>query len=92
MAHVEFTAHLSDLFPTLGKEPLHIEATSVAALIDALEARQPGISFYLCDELGRLRRHVNIFVNGEMVIDRPRLSDRLESSSSVFIAQALTGG
>lgn len=92
VASVEFTANLRSLFPTLGSEPLHIHADTVSALVQELERRQPGIAFYLCDERGRLRRHVNVFVNGEMIIDRPRLSDRLHADSNVFIAQALSGG
>jgi len=92
MARVEMTAHLKTLFPALAQEPLVIDADTVASLVQILEQRTPGIAFYLCDELGRLRRHVNIFVDGEMIIDRPKLSDRLKRESVVFVAQALTGG
>lgn len=92
MARVELTSHLKTLFPALGPGDLTIEADTVFALIDELDAQHPGIKFYLCDEMGRLRRHVNIFIDGELIIDRPRLSDRLEATSSVFIVQALTGG
>lgn len=92
MAHVELTPHLKTLFPALSEGTLTIEADTVLALIDELEVRYPGIKFYLCDERGRLRRHVNVFIDGELIIDRPRLSDRLAATSSVFIAQALTGG
>lgn len=92
MARVEFTAHLKTLFADLKEAPLQLDAASVAALVEALEQRNPGIAFYLCDERGRLRRHVNIFVDGEMVVDRVRLSDELDAASDVFIAQALSGG
>lgn len=92
MARVELTSHLRTLFPALSENPLLIEADTVSSLIEKLEAQNPGIAFYLCDELGRLRRHVNIFVDGEMIIDRPQLSDRLKNTSLVFVAQALTGG
>lgn len=92
MARVETTAHLKTLFPSLAEEPLDFDADTVASLIQMLEERFPGVAFYLCDELGRLRRHVNVFVDGEMIIDRPQLSDRLHSKSVVFVAQALTGG
>ncbi len=92
MARVEFTAHLSSLFPALGEGPRKITADSVRELVSELERSTPGIAFYLCDERGRLRRHVNVFVDGEMIVDRPGLSDRLDESSVVFIAQSLSGG
>lgn len=92
VAQVELTQHLPTLFPQLRGGPHHIEATTVAELVAALDRLAPGVAFYVCDERGRLRRHVNIFVDGELVVDRQRLSDPLEPSTRVFIAQALSGG
>jgi len=92
MAQVQVTQHLKSLFPQLGAAPLSLEVATVAELVAELERRQPGIAFYICDERGRLRRHVNIFVDEEMLVDRNRLSDRLAPTSRVFIAQALSGG
>jgi hypothetical protein len=92
VSQVEFTQHLPTLFPSLRGGPLQVEAATVAELVTALEALAPGVAFYICDERGRLRRHVNIFVDGELLVDRQRLSDRLEPSTRVFIAQALSGG
>ncbi len=92
MARVEFTAHLQTLFPQLARGPLSVDVSSVRDLLGELERLAPGVAFYICDERGRLRRHVNIFVDGEMIIDRPNLSDRLQPNSQVFIAQALSGG
>lgn len=92
MAVVEFTAHLKTLFPVLGGGPLSLTAATLAEAITELDRKAPGVAFYICDELGRLRRHVNIFVDGEMIVDRQRLSDRLSDDTRVFIAQALSGG
>ncbi len=92
MAQVEFTRHLPTLFPQLGREPLSLDGATVADVVQALEAIAPGIAFYICDERGRLRRHVNIFVDDEMLVDRRELSDRITESTHVFIAQALSGG
>lgn len=97
MASVRLTRHLVTFFPQL--EPLadrqrreQIPAQTVAELVGALEARAPGLTFYLCDELGRLRPHVNIFIGDERVRDRHRLSDPLAPDSEVTILQALSGG
>jgi molybdopterin synthase sulfur carrier subunit len=92
MAVLEWTSHLKTLFPVLGDGPLALRAETVAQVISELERKAPGIAFYVCDELGRLRRHVNIFVDGEMIVDRQRLSDRLGDETRVFIVQSLSGG
>lgn len=92
VAVLEWTSHLKTLFPVLGNGPLSVRVETVAEAISELERTAPGIAFYVCDELGRLRRHVNIFVDGDMIVDRQRLSDRLGDETRVFIAQALSGG
>jgi sulfur-carrier protein len=92
MATVELTKHLHQFFPALAQRELAVEATTVAEVVRALDELVPGIGFYICDERGRLRRHVNIFVGEESVADRARLSDRVEPSSRVLIMQALSGG
>lgn len=92
MVQVELTRHLQALFPSLAAMPLNLEATTVAEVISKLDVLAPGIAFYICDELGRLRRHVNIFVDEDMLFDRKALSDPLKPDARVFIAQALSGG
>jgi len=92
MATVELTKHLYAFFPHLEGKEIAVEASTVADVVDEMEKIAPGFAFYVCDERGRLRRHVNIFVEEEMIADRKRLSDRLESNSRIFIMQALSGG
>ena len=92
MAAVEVTRHLFRFFPDLEGEELEVSATTVAEVVKAMEARAPGFAFYICDERDRLRRHVNIFVDGEMIADRRQLSDPVKPSSHVLIMQALSGG
>jgi len=92
MATVTLTRHLFTFFPALEGRDLVVEASTAAEVVSALDQLAPGIAFYICDELGRLRRHVNIFVGDERIADRERLSDRVEPETRVFIMQALSGG
>lgn len=92
MAKVELTRHLYTFFPDLEGKDLLVEASTVAEVVREMETIAPGFAFYVCDELGRLRRHVNIFVEEERIADRQGLSDRVEVNSRVFIMQALSGG
>jgi molybdopterin converting factor small subunit len=42
-----------------------VDGGTVADLLRALERAQPGVSGWILDERGMIRRHINVFVNGE---------------------------
>ena len=92
MATVELTRHLYRFFPQLEGKEIVVDASTIADVVREMERIAPGFAFYVCDERGRLRRHVNIFVDELSVGDRARLSDPVQPTSRVFILQALSGG
>jgi molybdopterin converting factor small subunit len=92
MATVRLTRHLYSFFPQLEGKELRVEASTVAEVVRGLEALAPGIGFYICDERGRLRTHVNIFVGKQLVRDRGGLSDPVAPGDEVHVLQALSGG
>jgi sulfur-carrier protein len=92
MVQVQLTRHLFTFFPRLEGKELAVEASTVADVIREMEKIAPGFAFYICDERGRLRQHVNVFVGDEMIADRGRLSDAVPAGARVFIMQALSGG
>ena len=47
---------------------------------------------YVLDEQGRVRRHVNIFLDGRMVADKARLAEAVRPTSEIYVLQALSGG
>ena len=90
MAKVNFTTALKRFYPDLA--PQSVEASTVADLLNELETRYPGLKDYLVDELGRLRKHVNIYIGDTMVSDRETLCDQVGQHDEVLIFQALSGG
>ena len=69
--------------------------TAGATVREALDtglADDPFLRAYVLDEQGRLRKHVNIFVDGQKVADRLRLTDPVAPHSEIYILQALSGG
>jgi hypothetical protein len=92
VAKVELTRHLYAFFPALEGREIVVEASTVADVVREMERIAPGFGFYVCDELGRLRQHVNIFIENQMITDRRRLLDAVRPESKVFILQALSGG
>ena len=73
-------------------DDLELDAQNLPLLIDKCERKYPGIKSYILDEQGILRQHVNLFVDGELIKDRQKLTDKLQDSSEVYIMQALSGG
>jgi len=43
-----------------------IEGATVGAALSALERANPALAGWILDERGALRRHINVFVNGEL--------------------------
>lgn len=92
MANVELTRHLFLFFPGLEGRRLEVPGATVAEVVRGMEELAPGFAFYVCDELGRLRQHVNIFVGDAPVSDRATLGDPVAPGERVLILQALSGG
>ncbi|HEV8013907.1 MAG TPA: MoaD/ThiS family protein [Stellaceae bacterium] len=87
MASVTLTPALTRLFPGCPTR-LDLAAASVAELFAALDSRWPGMRDRLADSTPRIRRHVNVFVDGERAV----LATRLQPSAQIFIVTAITGG
>ena len=89
MPRVTFTANLQR---HLDCPSLDVGGAHVAEVLDAVFAQNPLLRSYIVDDQGCLRRHVNVFVNGQMIADRKRLSDKVRQHDEVFVFQALSGG
>ena len=89
MPRVTFTANLQR---HLDCPALEVGGAKVADVLDAVFAQRPQLRSYIVDDQGCLRRHVNVFVNAQMIADRKRLSDKVQPDDEVFVFQALSGG
>jgi molybdopterin converting factor small subunit len=65
-----------------------IDASSVGELLRELERSQPAVGGWILDERGRIRRHINVFVNGE----RASESTSVGPDDSIEILPAISGG
>ena len=47
---------------------------------------------YVLDDTGALRKHMAIFINGEPLLDRKKLTDPVSTDAKIDVMQALSGG
>ena len=84
---VTLPALLVNLFPGAVRR-VELPASTVGEVIEALNARWPGMRDRICDSRPAIRRHINVFVEGR----RATLETRLAPGGQVFILTAISGG
>jgi molybdopterin converting factor small subunit len=65
-----------------------VEGGSVRELLRELERAQPAIGGWILDERGHVRRHINVFVNGE----RAEEDMTVGSDDRIEVLPAISGG
>ena len=89
MPQVKFTQHLQR---HLAAPPVDVPGNTVREVLDNAIGHNPHLRSYVLDDQGRLRKHVVVFVDGQMVEDRDELTDGVEPASELLVMQALSGG
>ena len=65
-----------------------LDGATVGEVLCALERAQPSIEGWVLDERGRIRRHINVFVNGE----QGREDTAVAPGDRVEVLPAISGG
>jgi molybdopterin converting factor small subunit len=68
------------------------EGATIAALFDDLENQFPGVGNYLLHENGKLRQHVNLFLDGKLLVGQELSEVATVDLDELVIMQALSGG
>jgi len=66
--------------------------TTVAAIIEDVESRHPGLKERICDDAGKIRRFVNVYVNGEDIRFLGSLDTPVKEGDEISIVPAIAGG
>jgi sulfur-carrier protein len=83
---VRLRAPLKDLAG--GNSDVELPGASVGEVLRALEAAWPKTLGWVLDEQGHVRRHVNVFLNGERV----REDAPVEPQDRLHVLPSITGG
>lgn len=78
---------LVDLFPGASTETT-VPGGTVGQVLDAVDARWPGMRDRLVDSRPAIRKHINVFVDGT----RQTLDAEVRPGATVFILTAISGG
>lgn len=89
MASVRFTSHLVRHRPLPKADA---SGGTVAEVLAVVFAGDDLLRGYVLDDQGRVRKHVNIYLDGALINDRVRLSDPVAPHSEIYVLQALSGG
>lgn len=89
MATVVCTTRLENIGPC---EPANYAGDTVSDVLNSMAADYPRLNNYLLDDQGRVRKHVAIFVDGELVPREHVLSASVLPQSEIYLMQALSGG
>jgi sulfur-carrier protein len=71
-----------------GRSEHVIEGGSVGELLRELERAHPAAKGWILDESGMLRRHINVFVNGEL----GGQDTEVEAEDRIDVLPAISGG
>ena len=77
---------------TAGAEEVGVGGSTIAGVVEDLERKHPGIKERLCDEQGRVRRFVNIYVNGDDIRFLNSRDTTVKDGDEVAIVPAIAGG
>jgi molybdopterin converting factor small subunit len=86
VAIVKLRAPLKDLAG--GSREVAIDGSSVGEVLRELERQHPRIAGWILDEHGRVRRHVNVFVDGERV----REAAPVAPGATLHVLPSISGG
>ena len=68
------------------------EPPTARSALDGYFELYPAVRSYVLDDAGAVRKHVAVFVDGDLVTDRAGLTDPVTPTSTIHVFQALSGG
>ena len=77
---------------TQGVDEVDAQGTTIRSIVEDLEKNYPGIKDRICDESGKVRRFVNVYVNGDDIRFLQNLETSLKEGDNISIVPAIAGG
>jgi molybdopterin synthase sulfur carrier subunit len=89
MATVRFTQNIQRHVACPTRD---VEGSTAREVLDNYFRDNERARGYVLDETGAVRRHMVVFVDGDLIHDRDTLTDAVKPDSVIDVIQALSGG
>ena len=89
MATLTFTANL---LRHVESPSAQVQGGTIGEVLQTYFASHPQVRGYVVDDQGEFRKHVAVFLNGEMIHHRVAKTTAVSPADGIFVAQALSGG
>ena len=90
MPSIEFTSQLAQHVECPAGQS--VDATSLHEALETVFSEHPQLRGYVLDDLGAIRKHIAVFIDGEMLRQRDQLDIPIQPNGEIFVMQALSGG
>jgi len=77
---------------TQDKAEIFVDGKDINELIESLEKNYPGIKERLCDEQGKVRRFINVYLNDEDIRFLEAETTPVKEGDEISIVPAIAGG
>lgn len=74
------------------KSELRMRGETVRQVLDEVKRNYPELYLCICDETDTVRKHINLFLNNDVLNDRAKLDQRLAAGDVISVFQAVSGG
>jgi sulfur-carrier protein len=74
------------------KSEIPVSGNTISETLSDLTRRYPSIKIHIMDDKGRLRRHVNIFVNKENIRTLNGLDTPVKERDKIILMPSISGG
>ena len=71
-----------------GQPSREVDGATVIEVLRALEAEHPAVRGWILDERGEVRRHINVYINGE----RSGRDAPVDAGDTIDVLPAISGG
>lgn len=77
---------------TQGSDEVDASGDTILAMFEDLEQNHPGIRERVMDDTGKVRRFVNVYVNGDDIRFLKNVDTALKDGDNISIVPAIAGG
>jgi len=89
LARVILTSNLQNYYP---EREFEMQGETVLEILNKMEKIRPHFLSYILDEHLHIRKHVNIFINSDLLQDKTNLKIKIDDDTEIHLMQALSGG